>query len=169
MTKKLPPYDEARREFEKACDDHVKRHGRNAKVYISGPMTDPKTGRVTDENIMAFVRAYSLLKKEKYQKIVSPTRVWVCKWPWLYRLMERVFGKSGAYKLVLLYDIILLLRCDLIYKMPGWRESRGASIESCVAFHFGLWTLPAKQCERIDRKLAKAMENWKKNHETKTE
>ena len=40
--------------------------GMKKKVYISGPMTDSKTGRVTDENIMAFVRAYALLKKEKY-------------------------------------------------------------------------------------------------------
>ena len=160
---------EARREFDKACDEHIDRNGRNAKVYISGPMTDPKTGCVTDENIMAFVRAYALLKKEKYQKIVSPTRVWVCRWPWMYRLLEKVFGKNGAYKLVLLYDIILLLRCDMIYKIPGWKESRGAQIESCIAYHFNLWVLPTNQREKIDRKLAKTMENWKKNHRTKTE
>lgn len=169
MNKELPPYNEAKREFEKVCDEHVKRNGRNAKVYISGPMTDPKTGRVTDENIMAFVRAYALLKKEKYQKIVSPTRVWVCKWPWMYRLLEKIFGKTVAYKLVLLYDIILLMRCDMIYKIPGWKESRGAQIESCIAYHFNLWVLPTKQREKIDRKLAKAMETWKNKRITKTE
>ena len=161
--------NEAKNEFEKACDEHINKKGRNAKVYISGPMTDPKTGRVTDENIMAFVRAYALLKKEKYQKIVSPTRVCVCRWPWMYRLLERIVGVETAYRLVLLYDIILLMQCDMIYKIPGWKESRGAQIESCIAYHFNLWVLPTKQRENIDRKLAKAMENWKNKHVTKTE
>lgn len=153
MNKKLPSYVEVKRA--------------SKRVYISGPMTDPKTGRVTDENIMAFVRAYALLKKEKYQKIVSPTRVWVCRWPWMYWLLEKIFGKTGAYKLVLLYDIILMMRCDTIYKIPGWKESRGAQIESCIAYHFDLWVLPTRKREKIDRNLAKAMENWKNKRITK--
>jgi len=31
--------DEAMREFEKACDEHIARYGRNAKVYLSGAMS----------------------------------------------------------------------------------------------------------------------------------
>ncbi|MBR6605805.1 MAG: DUF4406 domain-containing protein [Prevotella sp.] len=134
---------------------------RNHKVYISGPMTDKETGRVTNENIMAFVRANSLLKKEGYTKTVSPTRVWVCRWPWMYRLLERMVGRETAYRIVLLYDVLLLLRCDRIYKIPGWRDSRGANIESCVAYWFNLWVLPNNKRERVDRRLAKSMEKWR--------
>lgn len=85
--------------------------------------------------------------------------------------MESVFGKEWAYRLVLLYDLWLLLRCDLIYKIPGWRESRGANIESCIAFHFRIWNIPTASRERIDKRLAKAMEKWRnknvKNEEQK--
>ena len=130
------------------------------RVYISGPLTDKATGRVSEENVTAFKRAHAYLTKEGYYNSVCPTNVWACRWPWIYRLMECVFGKEWAYRLVLLYDILLLLRCDMIYKIPGWRDSRGASIESCVAFHFGLWTLPTTKRERIDKRLAKAMAKW---------
>ena len=82
----------------------------------------------------------------------------------MYRLLERVVGKEWAYRLVLLYDIILLLTCDRIYKIPGWRESRGANIESCFSYHFHIWFLPTEKRERIDKKLAKAMEKWRENN-----
>ena len=132
------------------------------RVYISGPLTDPKTGKPSVENLTAFKWANSRLKKEGYVKTTNPTKVWVCRWPWMYRLLERLVGKEIAYRIVLLYDIILLLRCDIIYKIPGWQQSRGANIESCVAFHFGLWTLPTVVRERVDRKLAKDMDKWRK-------
>ena len=133
---------------------------KNLKVYISGPMTDKETGRVSRVNIAAFVRANSLLKKEGFKRVVSPTRVWVCKWPWMYSVLEWLFGKTGAYKLTLLYDMWLMLRCDVIYKIPGWKDSRGAQMESCVAYHFGLWVLPSKVRERVDRRLSRAMEKY---------
>ena len=158
---------EARREFEKACDEHVKR--RNAKVYISGPMTDKATGEVTIENRIAFMRAQCLIKKEGYLSVVNPSKVWMCRYPRLYRLLERIVGKEWAYRLTLLYDLWLMMRCDLIYKIPGWKESRGANIESCIAYHFGIWPLPTKHRERIDRKLAKTMAKWKdKNLKSET-
>ena len=134
------------------------------KVYISGPMTDKETGRVSEENIVAFKRARSLIMKQGYKDVVCPTNVWVCRWPWMYRLLERVVGKEWAYRLVLLYDIILLLTCDRIYKIPGWRDSRGANIESCFSYHFHIWFLPTVVRERIDKKLAKAMEKWRENN-----
>ena len=96
-----------------------------------------------------FRRAEQSLRDQGYRNIVNPIRVWSCRWPWLYRLV--------GYRLTLLYDLWLLMRCDMIYKIPGWKDSRGASIESCVAFHFGLWTLPTTKRERIDKRLAKAM------------
>ena len=70
-------------------------------------------------------------------------------------------GRETAYRIVLLYDVLLLLRCDRIYKIPGWRDSRGANIESCVAYWFNLWVLPNNKRERVDRRLAKSMEKWR--------
>ena len=134
------------------------------KVYISGPMTDKETGEVSTENIIAFVYANRLLKKEGYTQTVCPSRVWACRYKWFYRFLEKVFGKKWAYKLVLLYDIWLLMRCKLIYKIPGWRESRGALIEGSVAYNLKIWILPTKIRERIDRKLVKSMEKWKEKH-----
>ena len=150
MTQKLPPYDEALREFEKACDEHVKRNGRNAKVYISGPMSN----LTREQYLELFRRAEQSLRSQGYRKIVNPIRVWACRWPWLYRLI--------GYKLTLLYDLWLLMRCDLIYKMPGWRDSKGANIESCVAYHFKIWPVPDSQTKKFDKRLAKLMEKWSK-------
>ena len=142
--------NEARREFENACDEHVKRNGRNAKVYISGPMSN-----LTREQYMElFRRAEQSLRSQGYRKIVNPIRVWACRWPWLYRLI--------GYKLTLLYDLWLLMRCDQIYKMPGWRDSKGANIESCVAYHFKIWPAPDSQTKKLDKRLAKLIEKWSK-------
>ena len=142
--------NEARQEFDKACDEHVKRNGRNAKVYISGPMSN-----LTREHYMElFRRAEQSLRARGYTKVVNPIRVWACRWPWLYRLV--------GYRLTLLYDLWLLMRCDQIYKLPGWRNSRGANIESCVAYHFKIWPVPESQTKRLDKRLAKLMEKWNK-------
>ena len=148
---------EAKREFEKACDEHVKRNGRNAKVYISGPMSN----LTREQYLELFRRAEQSLRDQGYQRIVNPIRVWACRWPWLYRLI--------GYRLTLLYDLWLLMHCDLIYKLPGWRDSRGANIESCVAFHFKIWPVPESQTKRLDKRLAKLQEKWNKNNVTKTE
>lgn len=120
------------------------------RIYISGAMTDRNTGKVTDENIMAFHKAEVLLREHGYHHIVNPAKVWACRWHWLYKIV--------GYRLTLLYDLWLLLRCGCIYKIPGWRNSRGANVESCMAYHFRIFTLPEKKRDAIDKKLAKAME-----------
>lgn len=141
---------EARREFEKACDEHVKRNGRNAKVYISGPMSNLSR----EQYLEIFRRAEQSLRSQGYHKIVNPIRVWACRWPWLYKIV--------GYRLTLLYDLWLLMRCDLIYKIPGWKESRGANIESCVAFHFKIWPVPDSQTKKLDKRLGKLQDKWNK-------
>lgn len=150
--------NEARREFDKACDEHIARHGRNARVYISGPMSN-----LSSEQYMEFFRrAEQSLRAQGYRKIVNPIRVWVCRWPWVYRIMERVLGCDTAYYSTLLYDLWLLRRCDMIYKLPGWRDSRGANIESCVAYHFKIWPVPQSDIKKLDKRLAKLMDKWNK-------
>ena len=140
--------NEAKREFDKACDEHVARHGRNARVYISGPMS----GLDRELYMKMFRRAEQSLRSQGYTRVVNPIRVWACRWPWLYRIV--------GYRLTLLYDLWLLMRCDQIYKLPGWRDSKGANIESCVAFHFKIWPVPDSQTKKLDKRLAKLIEKW---------
>ena len=123
------------------------------KVYISGQIS----GLERDMYMARFAKAESLLRDGGYC-VVNPTRVWVCRWERLWKLLAGGTSEHTAYRLTLLYDLWLLLRCDLIYKIPGWQESRGANIESCVAYHFKIWQLPTKQRERMDKLMAKMIE-----------
>ena len=118
------------------------------RVYISGGMT----GIPREQYIELFRRAEESLRAQGYRKIVNPIRVWACRWPWLYRIV--------GYRLTLLYDLWLLMRCDHIYKLPGWRDSKGANIESCVAYHFKIWPVPQSDIKKLDKQLAKLMEKW---------
>ena len=115
------------------------------RVYISGQMT-----RLPREEYLArFAKAEKLLKEQGYT-VVNPTKFFICRHLWTYRIV----GYVGA----LLYDLWRLNQCDLIYKMPGWKQSRGANIESCWAFHMGAYLLPPKTRSAIDLKLAKFAE-----------
>ena len=120
------------------------------RVYISGGMTDVPR----EQYIELFRRAEESLRAQGYHKIVNPIRVWACRWPWLYKII--------GYRLTLLYDLWLLMRCDQIYKLPGWRDSKGANIESCVAYHFKIWPVPQSDIKKLDKQLAKLMEKWSK-------
>ena len=120
------------------------------RVYISGGMTDVPR----EQYIELFRRAEQSLRAQGYRKIVNPIRVWACRWPWLYKVI--------GYRLTLLYDLWLLMRCDQIYKLPGWRDSKGANIESCVAYHFKIWPVPQSDIKKLDKQLAKLMDKWSK-------
>ena len=51
------------------------------------------------------------------------------------------------------------MRCQRIYKIPGWKNSRGANIESAVAFIMGLYTLMGPEREKIDNGMEQFLEN----------
>ena len=112
------------------------------------------SGVPRDQYLGMFRLAEQSLRDRGYQRIVNPIRVWTCRWPWLYRIV--------GYRLTLLYDLWLLTRCDLIYNIPGWQQSRGANIESCVAYHFNIWPVPKEGIAKLDKKLAKIQEKWNK-------
>ena len=113
------------------------------------------SGVPREQYLEMFRRAEQSLRDRGYQRIVNPIRVWACRWPWLYRLV--------GYRLTLLYDLWLLMRCDQIYKLPGWRDSKGANIESCVAYHFKIWPVPQSDTKWIGIRLAKLIKKWNKN------
>lgn len=96
------------------------------KVYLSGKMS----GLTREEVLRRFAKAEDTVRMNGCLT-KNPTRVWVFRWTWLYRMIEFVFGRERAYDLVLLYDIWLLSRCDSIYMVGGdWRDnSRGAMTE----------------------------------------
>ena len=112
------------------------------------------SGLDRDQYIELFKRAEQSLRSQGYRRVVNPIRVWACRWPWLYRIV--------GYRLTLLYDLWLLMRCNLIYKLPGWRNSKGANIENYVAVHFNVRPVPAADVRIISPKLAKLMEKWNK-------
>lgn len=117
------------------------------KVYLSGPMT----GIEPREYRRRFREAETILRRHGYGSI-NPCRVWVCRWPWIYRSMEYCLGHSKAYALILAYDLILLMtRADGIAMLPGWEQSRGAQIENYVASHFPLMGISRQAAEEIDK------------------
>lgn len=112
-------------------------------IYISGPMSSVQR----EHYIARFRLAEHLLREQGYKNIVNPARMWVTRFPWLFRIV--------GYKLTLFYDLWLLTRCNRIYKMPGWQQSRGANIESCVAYHFGVFGLAKPAREVLDKAIGK--------------
>ena len=122
----------------------------NDRVYISGPMSSLSR----EEYTRRFMLAEQLLRQQGYQHIVNPIRIWACRFPRFHQFLAWLLGERQAYILVLLYDLWLLTRCNRIYKLPDWRNSRGAQVESCVAFHFSVFTVAKPVREVVDAALA---------------
>lgn len=116
------------------------------KVYLSGPMS----GIPRSEYQRKFREAERILHRHGYG-VINPCRVWACRWPWIYRAMERLLGKQCAYAVVLCYDLLLLMtRADGIVMLPGWQTSCGAQIEHYVSMHFWMKGISKSVTEEID-------------------
>jgi hypothetical protein len=117
------------------------------KVYLSGPMT----GIEPREYRRRFREAETILRRHGYG-CINPCRVWPCRFPWLYRLMNALLGKRLTYAVILAYDLILLMtRADGIAMLPGWEQSRGAKIENYVSMHFWMQGISKAVAEEIER------------------
>ena len=117
------------------------------RIYISGPMT----GIEPREYRRRFREAEAILRRHGYG-CINPCRVWPCRFPWLYRLMNALLGKRLTYPVILAYDLILLMtRADGIAMLPGWQASRGAQIENYTARHFPLMGISRQAAEEIDK------------------
>ena len=117
------------------------------KVYISGMIS----GMEREQYRKMFGIAETMLREKGY-KPVNPTRFFLSRH---YQRLCRLIGHQSAYDLTLLYDLWRLMRCDLIYKIPGWQQSRGANIESCVAYHFKIYPMSKEVVGKIDKRLEK--------------
>ena len=117
------------------------------RIYISGPMT----GIEPREYRRRFREAETILRRHGYG-CINPCRVWPCRFPWLYRLMNALLGKRLTYAVILAYDLILLMtRADGIAMLPGWRASRGANIENYVSMHFWMQGISKAVTEEINK------------------
>ena len=117
------------------------------RIYISGPMT----GIEPREYRRRFREAETILRRHGYG-CINPCRVWPCRFPWLFRLMNALLGKRLAYAVVLCYDLLLLMtRADGIAMLPGWQASRGAQIENYVSMHFWMQGISKAVTEEIER------------------
>ena len=117
------------------------------RIYISGPMT----GIEPREYRRRFREAETILRRHGYG-CINPCRVWPCRFPWLYRLMNALLGGRLTYAVILAYDLILLMtRADGIAMLPGWRASRGANIENYTACHFPMMGISRDAREEIEK------------------
>lgn len=118
--------NEARREFDKACDEHIARYGRNAKVYLSGAMSHVprETWR------WRFATVQIILEEQRWQ-VVNPADTIIARNSWLYKIL--------GYRLTLWYDLRLLRRCTHICMVGNdWHLSRGARLERMKARQWGI-------------------------------
>lgn len=83
------------------------------RIYIAGPMTG-----LPDLNFPAFNAAAAQLRAVGYH-VENPAEINPDKEAEWIDCMER--------------DLPQLMTCDAVFALPGWRNSKGARIEVCVA------------------------------------
>ena len=117
------------------------------RIYLSGGMS----GVERADYVRRFREAERILRRHGYG-CINPCRVWTCRFPWLYRLMNALLGKRLTYAVILAYDLILLMtRADGIAMLPGWEQSRGAQIENYVSQHFWMQGISKAVREEIEK------------------
>lgn len=95
------------------------------RVYISGRIS----GLSRQDYLSQFKRAEVKLERLGY-KVCNPTKALPSRFLWIYKML--------GYNLTLIYDLWLLSRCDKIYMLDGWENSRGARLEHTCAESFGI-------------------------------
>ncbi len=88
------------------------------KLYVSGPMTG-----IPDLNFPAFNAAAKALRAAGFEA-VNPAE------------LNPEPGKS--WQACMRVDIRALMDCDGVALLPGWRTSRGASLERVIALAVGM-------------------------------
>lgn len=98
------------------------------RIYISGPIT----GYNKKERKKVFAAAAEMLKSKGYE-VVNP-------------MEEEPEGLT--WKEYMRRDIEKLVKCDAIYMLPSWKESRGATVENMLAETLGMEIM-----EEIERSI----------------
>lgn len=88
------------------------------KVYLSGPMSG-----YPDHNYPAFAEAREALRKAGLT-VVCPAEAGVVEgWTWEQYLKR---------------DLVVMLGCEALVLLPKWEDSRGARLESSVAWQLSM-------------------------------
>ena len=95
------------------------------RVYISGPVS----GLPLDEVRAKFASRERALVHAGY-KVFNPLEKSL-----------KVLGKGKTWEEYMAFDVLLLLKCDMINFLPGWEDSRGARLEAAIAKTKGISTL----------------------------
>lgn len=86
-------------------------------IYLSGPMTG-----IAKFNYPAFNKKAKELRTT-YQ-VINPA--------------EMLKNPNDPWHVHLRRDIAALVKCDAIYMLPGWKESKGARLEHHIASELGM-------------------------------
>jgi hypothetical protein len=101
------------------------------KIYLSGPMSG-----IPDHNRTAFLAVATDLRSKGYE-VVSPPE------------LDGTADDIG-WEACLKRDLSEMLRCDSLVVLPGWRDSKGATLETEVAQRLGMPIYDAKTLQPID-------------------
>lgn len=97
---------------------YIRKDNGQPTVYISGPITGLDT-RTAEK---AFQAAEHFLKSQNLN-VVNP--------------MKLQHEHGGTWEDFMKEDLEALLKCDQIYMLKGWKESRGAKVEHRIAKDLG--------------------------------
>jgi len=99
-------------------------------VYIAGPYSSPDDGQVI-ANMFRAAEVAAHYYREKWAVFCPHT---------MTHLIDEEFNAEGkiTYDDWMGVDIYWLKKCDAIHMLPGWRDSKGASMEYLVAKGLGL-------------------------------
>ena len=87
------------------------------RIYLAGPMTG-----IENLNFDVFRAAAAALRAQGHE-VVSPT--------------ELVMDKTTPWREAMRIAIGGMMTCDTVVLLPGWGQSRGATIERELAFRLG--------------------------------
>lgn len=118
----LSPLQRLRKDFGFQMQTCMESDATRARVYISGPIAHHDIGERRD----AFAEARRMLRRNGYLPI-NP--------------MENGLPQPGDWHQHMRADIRNLLRCQYIYFLPGWQNSKGCRLEFDVAMSCGLQVL----------------------------
>lgn len=91
------------------------------RIYISGKISDLSV----DEYSKRFIEAEMKLVEFGYQ-VINPVKI------------GEKLPENSEWSDYMRADIIELMKCDVIYMLSNWKESKGAKIEQRIARELGL-------------------------------
>ena len=101
------------------------------RIYLAGPMTG-----IPDFNYPAFRRAETFLAGVGFD-VVSPLANGLPQTaPWIDHMRA---------------DIPMLMLCDGVALLDGWKDSRGACLERSTALSVGIWVMPINVWHSVAR------------------